>query len=481
MLRVLSVASELFPAIKTGGLADVTGALPGALRALDVDMRALLPGYPAVMEQLAGGESAWQDSNYFGGPARLVAGRIAGLDLLVLDAPHLYARPGNPYTRPDGQDWADNPQRFAALAFAASLVGQGAWPGYAPDIVHAHDWQTGLAPAYLALSGRPRPASVFTLHNLAFQGQVPASLLAELRLPAACYTPDGLEYYGAIGMLKAGLRFADQVTTVSPSYAEEICTPEGGMGMDGVLRARGDDLTGILNGIDTQVWDPSTDMLLPSNFSAPTRGRRTGNKRALQAELGLAEERGTLVFGLVSRLTSQKGIDLVLECVPDLLACGAQLAVLGSGDADLTRALAQASADHPGRIGVRFGYDEAIAHLIQAGSDAILVPSRFEPCGLTQLCALRYGAVPVVSRVGGLADSVVDANFAALVAGVATGVQFWPVTQEGLRRAIRRTERLWRQREVWSRLQMRGLRTDVGWDLAAKAYAGVYARALAGK
>ena len=528
-MRVLSVASEAYPLVKTGGLADVVGALPAALAAHGVEVRTLLPGYPAVVAAMQGALTVWTEQGYFGGPARLLAGRAGGLDLFVLDAPHLYARPGNPYVAPDGADWPDNPQRFAALAYAAALIGQGAAvpgpargaaasgveadekeagggsdtdcgdvddgntdsatvgagtgagatnaAGWVPDVVHAHDWQTGLAPAYLALAGGPRPGTVFTLHNLAFQGQVPTSLLAELRLPASAYTPDGVEYYGAIGMLKAGLRYADRITTVSPSYAAEICTKAGGMGMDGLLRARAGVLTGILNGIDTAVWDPATDPLLPARYSASARSGRAACKAALQTRFGLTPGRTTLLFGVVSRLSDQKGLDLLLDCLPVLLECGAQLALIGSGDPGLQDGFAQAARTHAGQVGVLLGYDEPTAHLLQAGSDAVLVPSRFEPCGLTQLCALCYGAVPVVSRVGGLADSVIDANAAALAAGVATGVQFAPVTAAALAGVIRRTAALWQDRRAWVVMQSRGMRTDVSWAGPAGAYARVYEEA----
>ncbi len=477
-MQALSVASEAYPILKTGGLADVVGALPAALRPHGVHMRTLLPGYPAVMEALSGAQTILSQTGYFGGDARILAGQAGGLDVLVLDAPHLYARPGNPYTMPNGQDWPDNPQRFAALAYAAALVGRGNMPGYTPDVIHAHDWQTGLLPAYLSLAGGARPATVFTVHNLAFQGQVPAHLLAELRLPAESYTPDGVEYYRAIGMLKAGIRFADRITTVSPSYAAEICTPAGGMGMDGLLRARAEALSGILNGIDTAVWNPETDANLPAPFSVGALGERTASRAALQARFGLAPSRSALVFGVVSRLTHQKGLDLLLACLPDLLAADTQLALIGAGDADLQAGFAAAAAANPGRIGVEFGYDERAAHLLQAGADAVLVPSRFEPCGLTQLCALRYGAIPVVSRVGGLADTVIDANAAAVAAGVATGVQFAPVSVEGLRAALGRTLALWKRRKVWLRLQARAMQTEVGWGEAGRAYAEVYRSAV---
>jgi starch synthase len=295
-----------------------------------------------------------------------------------------------------------------------------------------------------------------------------------LGLPDWSYTIDGVEYYGAIGMLKAGVLLADRITTVSPTYAAEIRTPAGGMGMGGLLAARAGVLSGIANGIDTNVWNPATDQLIAATFDARWPSGRPENKQALAARLGLDCGPQRLLFGVVSRLSEQKGIDLVLAALPALLAEDACLAVLGAGDAGLEQGLAAVAAAHPGRVGVTAGYDEALAHLMQAGCDALLVPSRFEPCGLTQLCALRYGAVPVVSRVGGLADTVIDANLAALTAGVATGVQFEPVTADGLAAAIRRTARLWSDRPAWQKLQSNGLRAEVGWTGAAKAYAALY-------
>jgi starch synthase len=478
LIRALSVVSEVYPLVKTGGLADVAGALPAALAPLDVELRTLVPGYPAVLAALTGAETV-MERQLFGAPARVLAGTAAGLSIFAIDAPHLYARPGNPYTGPNGADWSDNPLRFAGLARIGADLGLGAFPGFVPDIVHAHDWQAGLAPAYLHYEGAAgRPATVMTIHNLAFQGQIPATLLDTLGLPAASYTIEGVEYYGAIGMLKAGLRLADRLTTVSPTYAAEIKTPAGGMGMGGLLASRADALTGIANGIDTAVWDPATDALIAAQFDAKRRARRAANKAALAARLGLDCGPERLLFGVVSRLSEQKGIDLVLAALPALLEADACLAVLGSGDAGLRDGLVSAASSYPGRVGVEVGYDETLAHLIQAGCDALLVPSRFEPCGLTQLCALRYGAVPVVSRVGGLADTVIDANLAALAAGVATGVQFEPVTADALTDAIRRVARLWSDRTAWRRMQGNGMGTDVSWSGPARAYAALYRDAI---
>jgi starch synthase len=460
-LNVLAVVSEIFPLIKTGGLADVAAALPVALAGEGVSVRTLVPGYPPVLRALEGGVVVATE-HLFGGEARIVAAKAAGLELFVIDAPHLYAREGNPYRAPDGSDWGDNAFRFAALSRVALLLAQGLVDGYRPDVVHAHDWQAGLAPAYLYYAGVMMP-SVMTLHNLAFQGQYPAYLLGALGLPGDSYTVQGVEYYGAIGYLKAGLRFADRITTVSPTYAAEIRTLAGGMGMDGLLRDRADVLSGIINGIDTAVWDPANDPFLP--------GDRAANKAALQERLGLRSDPGSLLFGVVSRFSVQKGIDLILAALPTLLSAGAQLALLGSGDAALEAALRAAAGPD---IGVQIGYDESLAHLIQGGCDALLVPSRFEPCGLTQLCAMRYGALPVVAHVGGLCDTLIDANEMALATGIGTGFHFSPVTSEMLAATILRVDGVWRQSEIWRQLQRNAMQTDVSWRRPASRYAALY-------
>lgn len=472
-LRVLSVTSEIHPLVKTGGLGDVAGALPAALAAHGVEARSLVPGYPAVLAALRNAAVVHSVPDLFGGPARVLEDTAAGLRLFCIDAPHLYNRSGTPYGV-DGTDFPDNPQRFAALSQMAAMIGLGGAGSFTPDVVHGHDWQAGLAPAYLHYAGTARPATVMTVHNLAFQGRFPAELLGALGLPLASYDVEGVEFYGGIGFLKAGLRLADAITTVSPTYAAEICTPEGGMGLDGLLRSRSGALSGILNGIDTTVWDPGADVHLVANFGAHSLRRRPRNKAALQARLGLAPDPAALLFGVVSRLTRQKGMDLLLDALPALLGHGAQLAVLGSGEPGLQDGFAAAANTHPGRVGLLAGFDESLAHLIQGGCDALLVPSRFEPCGLTQLCALRYGAVPIVSHVGGLVDTVIDANPAAQAAEVATGIQFAPVTATGLEHAIARTARLWPQPKAWVRMQRNAMRGDYGWSGPAAEYARLY-------
>jgi len=469
--KVLSVASEAYPLIKTGGLADVVGALPAALAVEGVQVRTLLPGYPAVMAAFR----ADADPIELAGTGTLRSGRAADLDIFVLDAPSLYARAGNPYLASDGRDWQDNAQRFAALARAGAAIARGAVAGWVPDVVHAHDWQAGLVAAYLRFGRADRSTvpSVLTVHNMAFPGIFPATVLRELSLPAAAFTTDGIEYYGQISFLKAGLALSDVITTVSPTYAREILGPAEGMGFDGLLNARQSRLHGILNGIDTTVWNPATDAAIAARFT--TGAGKAANKAALQTEFDLIVDAGPPLFGVISRLTTQKGLDLLAAAVPVLLDAGAQLVVLGSGDAAIEAAFIAATERHPGRIACRLGYDEALAHRIQAGADALLVPSRFEPCGLTQLCALRYGTIPVVSRVGGLADTVVDANAMAVASGVATGVQFAPVTRTALEAAIRRTATLHADPGVWTTMRDSAMGTDVSWANPARAYAKLYA------
>jgi starch synthase len=478
-LKVLSVASEIFPLVKTGGLADVAGALPGALKREGVLVRTLVPAYPAVKAKLAEVSTAGEYTDLFGGPARVLAGAAAGLDLFALDAPHLYDRPGNPYLRPDGLDWPDNARRFAALARVGADIGLGAIGAFRPEVVHAHDWQAALTPAYLHFASGLRPATVVTIHNLAFQGHFPLSAFGELGLPERALTIDGVEYFGGVGYLKAGLRLADRITTVSPTYAREITTPEFGMALDGLLRSRASALQGILNGIDDVVWNPAADPAVPQNYSALRIDMRARNKTALQSKLGLTPSADRPLFAVVSRLSDQKGLDLMLPALPQLVAKGGQFALLGSGERALEEGFADAAANQAGSIGCVFGYDERLAHLLQAGADFVVVPSRFEPCGLTQLCALRYGATPIVSRVGGLADTVIDANEAATAAGVATGLQFSPTSVEALSSALDRAFELFQDGATIRRMRLNGMRADVSWRGPAQRYAALY-RSVAG-
>lgn len=474
-LNVLSVASEAVPLVKTGGLADVVGALPEALAPHGVATTTLLPGYPAVVATLPKKPKVlhkWE--SLLGEPARLLAGRIGAHDLLVLDAPGLFARGGGPYGDATGRDWADNWKRFAAFGRAAADVAGGAVKGFTFDLVHAHDWQAGMTLAYQRFApAGPQLPSVMTIHNMAFQGHYGADLFPALELPPQAMAIDGIEYHGGISFLKAGLAAASRITTVSPTYAREIREPGFGMGLEGLIRAREGEVSGIVNGIDTGVWNPASDPALKAAYSAKALGKRSANTRALEAEFDLEKGDGPL-FIVISRLTWQKGMDVLLEAADHLVGIGGRLALLGSGDAALESGFHAAAARHPGRIGVRIGYDEALSHRMLGGGDAILVPSRFEPCGLTQLYGLAYGCVPVVSRTGGLADTVIDANLAARNAGVATGVQFDGVRWQTLADALTRTVHLFRDPAAWRSLQRAGMNADFSWSGSGGAYADLY-------
>ena len=480
MTRVLQVSAELFPLLKTGGLADVAGALPAALAAAGVEPRLLVPGFPALRESL-GTECAvapvalpWSE-----GRAALLRGRLPGFDLpvYVLDAPGLFDRPGNPYADANGLAYADNHRRFALLGLAAARLAEGVDGSWRPDIVHAHDWHAGLACAHIAASRarrRTEARTVFTVHNLAYQGLFPADHFADLGLPPQHYAVEGLEFYGQVSFMKAGLHFADAITTVSPSYAREIQTPEQGCGLDGLLRHRAGVLHGILNGVDYGIWSPAHDRSIAQAYDIDRPEGKADCKAALQRECGLDVKPGALLFGVVSRLTEQKGLPLVLEALNDLIDAGGQLVILGAGDARLEAAFADAAARYPGQVARRTGMDEGLAHRIYAGSDVVLVPSRFEPCGLTQLYGLSYGALPLVHRVGGLGDTVVDTTLEDLAAGTATGFVFNAFTAEAYRRALRRAFALWSRQAYWARVRTAAMRQRFGWEAAARAYTRIY-------
>ncbi len=475
MIRILSVASEIYPLVKTGGLADVVAALPGALEPHGVSVTTLVPGYPALREHLADALQIHSYEKLLGVPARILEIDLDGHALLVLDAPALFERGGGPYAGPDGRDWPDNWQRFAALARAGADLASGLVPGRYYDILHAHDWQAGMAPAYLRFAPglRARAASLLTIHNIAFQGRFDRSVFDALGLPANAYGIQGVEYFGGVGFLKAGLATADVITTVSPGYAEEIHTPEHGMGLEGLIRERSAVVHGIVNGIDTEIWNPESDPDLVSRYNFRKLARRADNKRAVERGFGIEPSPGPL-FAIVSRLTWQKGMDVMAAQLDALVASGGRLALLGSGDPGLEALFRAGAARHRGRVGIAIGYDEKLSHLLQAGCDAILIPSRFEPCGLTQLYGQAYGCVPVAARVGGLADTIIHANDAALSAGVATGILFDGVTADGILRAIRRTVALFRDTKAWNSMQRQGMKQDFSWQRSGAQYAALY-------
>jgi starch synthase len=475
-MKILFASSEVYPLIKTGGLADVSGSLPRAIRNLRHDIRVVLPAYRGVAAKA--GKFKTVASLQLPGASdtvRVLQGRLPGttVTLYLVDAPAHFDREGGPYSAPQGGDWPDNDQRFALFARAVcALALDRADLDWAPELVHCNDWQTGLVPALLSLEAA-RPATLFTIHNLAYQGLFPATALEELQLPPAWWQMDGLEFYDQLSFLKGGLVFADWISTVSPSYAREIQTAEYGCGLEGLLAARADRLSGILNGVDYRDWSPCNDPHLAHPYSVRRQAGKALNKRVLQEEFGLPA-RDVPVLGHVGRLVEQKGIDLLLEALPELLARDLQLVILGSGHAALEQALLAVQAAHPEQVGVRIGYSEPLAHRLEAGADLFLMPSRFEPCGLNQLYSLRYGTVPLVRRTGGLADSVVDASPANLAAGTATGFLFAEASAAALQEAIERALTLYGEPEQWRQLITRGMQQDFSWTRSARRYLALY-------
>jgi starch synthase len=479
-MRVLYVTAELYPWVKSGGLGDVAAALPPALTALGVDTRLLLPGFPGFLDAFSGiTDVARLRTPFVTERVRVALARVprTGHLAYLVNQPALYDRPGGPYTRPDGGDWPDNHLRFGLFSWVAAELARGADPNWRPHIVHGHDWHAGLAPVYLAAIPPPdgHVPTLFTVHNLAYQGLFPAEAFAALALPPQFFSIDGLEFYGLVSCMKAGIFYSSRLTTVSPTYAREIQTPDFGCGLDGLLRSRAGVLTGILHGVDPQIWDPRHDATLPQAYGAEDApaGKRAA-KAALQRRLGLTEHEGAPLFGVVSRLTPQKGLDLLLGCLPQVVAGGSQIAMLGSGDSDLEHGCALATRAHRGQVGVEIGYDEGLSHLIIGGSDVMLVPSRFEPCGLTQLYALRYGSLPLVRRVGGLADTVVDATSVSLADDSATGFAFDEASPQALLSTIGRACALFRERAVWLRMVRRAMAQDFSWESAARKYVDLY-------
>ena len=486
-MKVLHAAAEIFPLIKTGGLADVVGALPEALMAQGADVRLVLPGLPAILAGVEHPQVVCELGAMFGaGRVTLRLGRLAhnGVAAYVIDAPYFYRRPGNPYLAPGGSEWPDNLQRFGLLGWVAAHLAAGELDtGWTPDVLHAHDWHAAMACAYAACHPATRAATVFTIHNLAYQGLFDEGDFHLLGLPSRLMVPVGLEFHGQLSFMKAGLKYADRITTVSPAYAKEIATDAFGCGLDGVIRARGSDVSGILNGVDGSIWNPASDTSIAAPYSASALDGKALCKAALQQELGLRVDARAPLFAVVSRLSSQKGLDLLLDALPALLDFPAenspQLAVQGNGEPALEAEFEAASAMHPGRVAVRLVYDEALAHRMMAGADAMVVPSRFEPCGLTQLYALRYGTVPVVRRVGGLADTVTGVGESAVQNDRATGFVFGPATPGALAEALRRAVGAYRQPALWRQVMARGMAQNFSWEAAAGQYMTLYRQAQA--
>lgn len=471
-LRVLFATPECAPLVKIGGLGDVSAALPRALARLGHDVRLLLPAYPALAAvPPAEGEAIALPAAAGLPAARIVPAQLAGeMPAFLLECPALYERPGGPYLDPAGRDWPDNALRFAQLARAAAFLGRGDCElPWRAQVVHANDWQTALAAAYLAFAPRPRAGVLFTVHNLAFQGLFPAQCFDALGLPREAFSIAGLEYHGKVSFLKAGLVYADALSTVSPTYAREIQQPPLGFGLEGVIRARRDALHAILNGIDTGLWNPATDPWIARRYDAESLEAKAANRAALRARFGLTERPDAPVIGIVSRFTEQKGLDLALAAAGRILALPAQLVALGTGDAELERGFARLAREQPGGVGVTIGFDEPLAHLVEAGADMFLMPSRFEPCGMNQMYSQRYGTLPVVRATGGLADTVEDG---------ATGFVFREPESEALLAALGRALAAWRDPQRWRRLQRQAMARDLGWERAAREYGALYAQII---
>ena len=484
-LPVLHAVAEIRPWVKTGGLGDVASALPPALAREGAEVRLVLPGFSAFLDAFSGiSDLTRLQAPFLSERVRIALARIPGRDVhaYLVDCPAFYDRPGGPYEDASGHGFADNHRRFALFAYAAAELARGADPAWRPQILHAHDWHAALAPAYLALkpSAEPRAATLFTVHNLAYQGLFPASIFPELHLPPESFAVEGVEFFGQVSFLKAGLLYADRLSTVSPTYAREIQTSAFGAGLEGLLKKRGAVLCGILNGLDPAIWDPRSDPVLPRHYGVEEAesGKRAA-KRALERRFGLEGGKGAPLFGAVGRLIAQKGFDLLLEALPRLVAEGANLVLLGTGRPDLEAGFRAAAHSFKGRVGVEIGFDEPLSHLVIAGSDILLMPSRFEPCGLTQLYALRYGTLPLARRVGGLADSIIDAAAEALARGEATGFLFEGEDETALAAATLRALDLFRDRESWRKMMRRAMTRDFTWAQSARRYLELYRSLLA--
>ncbi|PZP56640.1 MAG: glycogen synthase GlgA [Micavibrio aeruginosavorus] len=470
-MRVLFVTSEIYPFVKTGGLGDVAAALPAALLEENVDIRLLVPGYGAILSNLKNKKIFRKLSLFYGqANARILTGTLNGIRSYVLDCPGFYERAG-PYGDEDGIDWPDNHLRFAALCRVAADLHLYD-PNWQPQIVHGNDWQCGLISAYLALRGEDRPKSILTIHNIAYQGLFPPSVLPEVNLPVEAFATSGVEFYGKVGFMKAGLHYADKITTVSPTYAKEIQRSEYGCGLEGLLRARAHDLVGILNGIDMDVWNPATDTQLAAAYNEKNLKDKLKNKKSLLAECGLIVHDDLPVFGVISRLVSQKGLDLLVKAAPEVLKMGAGFVILGSGDQALEKQFRELSAAWPAQVFLSTDYDEQLAHKIIAGADVVVIPSRFEPFGLVQLYALRYGTLPIVRNTGGLADSVIEDKENS------TGFVFDLATVTSLSEALIRACALYRSPAHWKKRQIKAMAQDFSWLASAKRYVELYQELL---
>jgi starch synthase len=474
MKKILFVTSEAHPLIKTGGLADVSGSLPKALAELSQDIRILIPYYQAL--KTFGNVRYVCSLRVDNRSVNILETRMPESNLLVwlVDYPTFFNYPGNPYVDENGNAWENNAERFALFCRVAVEVAMDrVHQDWKPDVVHCNDWQSALVPAFLSLEEN-RPKTVFTIHNLAYQGLFPASTAAALNLPGQLLSPEGLEFHSLLSFIKGGLVYSDRITTVSPTYAMEIQTPDFGYGLEGLLRYRNHVLSGILNGIDLEQWNPESDPLITHTYTAQTLAAKKANKTELQKRFSLPVTDQIPLFGLIGRLVEQKGIDMILDSLPAILEMPLQIVLLGSGEKSMERKLTHYAQLYPERIAVTVGYDEALAHLIEAGSDIFLMPSRFEPCGLNQMYSQRYGTLPLVRRTGGLADTVVDAVPQTIEDNSATGIVFDEATAGSLLEAVKRAAILYGNPKAWEQMQINGMSKDFSWERSARQYLDLY-------
>jgi starch synthase len=474
MKKILFVTSEAHPLIKTGGLADVSGSLPKALAELGEDVRIIMPNYQAIKTTE---EVRYLSTVYVNNYAvNILETRLpdTGVIVWLVDCPEFFNFPGNPYVDEHGKPWANSAERFALFCRVTVEVAMNrSWLDWKPDIVHCNDWQSGLVPALLSLE-YSRPATVFTIHNMAYQGIFPKTTYLSLNLPGQLWNPHGIEFHDMLSFLKGGLIYSDRITTVSPTYAKEIQTSDFGYGLEGLLSHRKDFLSGIINGIDTDHWNPETDTNISQTFNRLSINKKLLNKAALQEQLSLPVDKNIPVFGLISRLVEQKGIDLILDCLPEMLTHPLQFVLLGSGNKGFEQRLHNFAEDHPDKISITIGYDETLAHMIEAGADVFLMPSRFEPCGLNQIYSQRYGTIPIVRKTGGLADTVVDTVPETLNNNTATGLVFNEASPGTLMEAIKRSLILYSHAKTWKQLQTNGMQKDYSWSKSAKQYMTLY-------
>ncbi len=479
MSKILYISSEAFPLIKTGGLADVAGSLPAALLKQSQDVKLLLPAYPEVLKKIKK-KKILAKTRYYNQDVNIIESCLPGSHVIVLlvDCPVAFNRPGGPYTDHHGREWDDNALRFAVLCYAAVDIALNKLAlSWYPDVVHCNDWQSGLVPALLSLSSK-RPATIFTIHNLAYQGVFNKQTFTDLKLPKKLWHPDGLEFYEQLSFIKGGLAYADKITAVSPNYAKEILQPEYGYGLSGLLKHRRKDLSGILNGINKKHWNPGTDHYLKQKYNRHSLNKKSLNKTALQQELSLQVNASIPLIGMVSRLVEQKGLEFILDSLGKILSLPVQFVILGTGESHYELQLSNWASQHPDKLHVTIGYDEALAHRIEAASDMYLMPSIFEPCGLNQLYSLRYGTLPIVTAVGGLADTVNDANQKNIAYGTANGFVLKNKNSSALLAAIKRALVMYKKPEQWRQLQHNAMRGDFSWQTSAEHYIRLYQQAI---